>query len=155
MRALAQYATCNMGEEGQEKGYPKMKMEDGESRERETEKDGEREKRTQTRKQKSTKRGAWLGRLVCVCALDSYTRRRRLKVFSQKPMFANRQSFKVQRQRALRNIRVILIRGSNKINHKKAPKPDANPLAILLKRVSKTPRAPIVDRAPSCSNRRS
>ena len=44
MRALAQYATCNMGEEGQEKGYPKMKMEDGESRERETEKDGEREK---------------------------------------------------------------------------------------------------------------
>ena len=110
------------------------------------------ERREQTRKQKraqSTKRGAWLGRLVCVCALDSYTRRRRLKVFSQKPMFANRQSFKVQRQRALRTIRVILIRGSNKINHKKAPKPDANPLAILLKRVSKTPRAPIVDRAPS------
>ncbi len=148
MRALAQYATCNMGEEGQEKGYPKMQMEDGESRERETEKDGEREKRTQTRKQKSTKRGAWLGRLVCVCALDSYTRRRRLKVFSQKPMFANRQSFKVQRQRALRTIRVILIRGSNKINHKKAPKPDANPLAILLKRVSKAPRAR-ADRAPS------
>ena len=104
MRALAQYATCNMGEEGQEKGHPKMKMEDGESRERETEKDGEREKRTQTRKQKSTKRGAWLGRLVCVCALDSYTRRRRLKVFSQKPMFANRQSFKVQRQRRGRRI---------------------------------------------------
>ena len=41
MRALAQYATCNMGEEGQEKGYPKTKDEDGRWREQRA-RDGER-----------------------------------------------------------------------------------------------------------------